>query len=168
MSSADGADLGISAEDGMKAAIAGGEDPPTRTKEQVREEVLGQEFGGPYDYNTSANAAAKIIFVTIQSHPEIDWLNTPTEPRYEYRDKQGNVLTGDARWGEDAIFTRIEDGWYEKMKPLLIDTMLGEEWDKLGLSGFQWGWAVNCVRWLNDWPPVGNPAIVTIGGDSEA
>lgn len=160
----DGAELGISAEDGMKAAIAGGEDPPTRTKEEVRATVLGQEFGGPYDYNTSANAAAKIIFVTIQNHPEIDWINTPTEPKYEYLDADGNVVPhgGDTH---SATFTQVEAGWYEKMRPLLIGTDLGKEWDSLGLSGFQWGWAVNCVRWLLDMPPVGNPAIIHIGGE---
>jgi hypothetical protein len=160
----DGAELGIAAEDGMKAAIAGGEEPPRRTKEEVRATVMGTEFSSIYDYNTSANAAAKIILLTIEGHPEIDWANTPTEGKYEYVGKDGVVLTRQQiNDGAVGTFTKIEDGWYDKMKPLIIDTALGDAWDKLGLSGFQWGWAVNCARWLLDMPPVDNPAIVRLG-----
>jgi len=31
-----------------------------------------------------------------------------------------------------------------------------------GATGFQVGWAVNCVRWLAAEPPVPNPAILTV------
>lgn len=31
-----------------------------------------------------------------------------------------------------------------------------------GATGFQVGWAINCVRWLCEQPPVANPALLTI------
>ena len=31
-----------------------------------------------------------------------------------------------------------------------------------GPTGFMVGWAVNCVRWLYEQPPVPNPAIITV------
>jgi hypothetical protein len=35
----------------------------------------------------------------------------------------------------------------------------------LGLSGFQWGWAVNAARYVRGLPPVPNPAILEIRED---
>jgi hypothetical protein len=162
--SEDGAELGISAESGMKAAIGGSTgQEPRRTRAQMRAIIEATPFdSGNYTYNTSANAAAKIMLMTVEGHPEIDWENLRTEPKYAYLDKDGNKVEYSH---PDAAFTKIEDGWYEVMLPLWEGTILKEEWDKLGLSGFQWGWAVNCVRWILDWPPVGNPAILHIGGE---
>lgn len=31
-----------------------------------------------------------------------------------------------------------------------------------GITGFQWGWANNCVRYILGAEPVGNPAVTTI------
>ena len=31
-----------------------------------------------------------------------------------------------------------------------------------GISGFQWGWAVNASRYCVELPPASNPAILTV------
>jgi hypothetical protein len=36
-----------------------------------------------------------------------------------------------------------------------------DEWVH-GATGFQAGWATNCVRWLSEKPPVANPALIQI------
>jgi hypothetical protein len=46
------------------------------------------------------------------------------------------------------------DGWYEQMK---ADGYIKAD---LGISGFQWGYAVNVARRLLELPPAANPAIL--------
>lgn len=153
----------------MHMAIGGPDpegEPEPVTREQRRAEIEAISFaghdGGPsaYNYDTSAKAAAKIILQTVEGHPEIDWQAIPTEGKYEYLDENGVVLKGDDY--SRGRFTMVAPGWSDTMKPLMTPEQTAE-WDSLGLTGFQWGWAVNTVRWILDMPPVGNPAIIDIG-----
>lgn len=166
----DGAFYGMDAESAMHAVIGGSgeEEPPLATREQRRAEIEATTFaghtGGPsaYTYDTSAKAAAKIILQTIEANPDVLWAEIPTEAEYEYLDENGAVIE-DREERFKGTFTMAREGWMEVMKPLMSAENTAE-WETLGLTGFQWGWAVNTVRWILDMPPVGNPAIITIGG----
>lgn len=169
----DGAFQGMSAQSAMHAVLGGPgpDDPPPVTREERRAEILATRFAGhsgapsAYNYDTSAKAAAKIILQTIEANPDVTWAEIPTEPEYEYLDENGAVMEGEGRF--KGTFTMAREGWMEVMKPLMSEENTAE-WETLGLTGFQWGWAVNTVRWILDMPPVGNPAIVTIGGGKDA
>lgn len=164
----DGAFQGMSAESALHAVLGGPEpdDPPPVTREERRAEIEATVFAGhgdgpsAYNYDTSAKAGAKIILQVIEAHPDILWAEIPTEARYEYLDEDGTIMEGDDRFSKGR-FTMAQEGWHETMKPLLTAEQ-SAEWEKLGLTGFQWGWAVNTVRMILGMSPVGNPAIITI------
>jgi hypothetical protein len=52
-----------------------------------------------------------------------------------------------------------ENTLYETMKEA------GVSFEELGLTGFQWGWAVNAARRCVELPPIPNPAILVIDTD---
>lgn len=138
----DGAELGINAEDAMKAVL-GGEEPThvVTTKELV---ARIKATTGPSDYSGTADWTAHLILDWLEADPTR--AQAPTENVYE-RDEDGHLK---------ATMVIIEKGWYDRMKDDGIDLA------SLGLSGFMWGWAVNAARTCLELEPVPNPAIMTI------
>ena len=156
--SADGASEGINAKNALRVVLGGEavEDQPTESAEDVRERVLtaARRGGEATDYGDAADRAAGMILLLAESRPEIaTW---SAERTYEW-------LQADGGWGPDPADS-------PEGRPVGPD-LYGEvnaytegKLSDLGLSGFQWGWAVNCAKWILNEPPVPNPAIITISG----
>ncbi len=140
----DGAHLGVGAERALKTILAG--DPPPTRDEQMDVDAFRAWIeaapDSPASYDDAARYAAKRILAFYQANPEA--VNVPTNGQYEER-----------------------DGEWVKTGPDLYDLISEADpsFRDLGLTGFQYGWAVNAARRCWELPPVPNPAIVTVGGE---
>lgn len=165
----DGAHLGVSASRALRT-ILGGEPSPTEDEgftpaqmrawlEEPHREIvypdgpLGvqrtpeQEVAGAAGYEESARQAAKAMLAYLDAHPEHRELPLDDEidlDRWRVRNYKGKPRV-------------IRKGVYTLMK---AD---GVSLEKLGLSGFQAGWAFNAARYALGEPPAPNPALLTIG-----
>ena len=91
-------------------------------------------------YDLSARAAARAMLLVAADDPAL--LNVPSKE---------DDPTGVDRAFADAHWNAAKDRWPG------LDDWLG------GITGFQFGWANNAVRYVLGAEPVGNPAILTIG-----
>lgn len=141
----DGADLGVKAEDGMRAAIGG--EQPKEQMDPVAFERYIMEQEGPSDYSGTAAYAAKLILLHLRAHPEDTQI--PVERPYDtIRDDTGHVV--DVKRVEGV--RNLTDVMFEDPK-----------FKELDLTGFMWGWAVNAARRCCELEAVPNPAIITVG-----
>lgn len=148
----DGAQLGIGAEAAMKAVL-GGDTPDEQMSVLVmRDRILAASAETATDYDGAANYAAKLILEYLLADPRR--ASIPTENVYKHD------ADGHATFNSTGGLTLVTPGLYGVMKED------GVPIDDLGLSGFQWGWAVNAARRCVELPAVPNPAIITIGGQS--
>lgn len=148
--SQDGAHLGVSAFEAVQKVI--GDRDPTTYRDPVEMRAYLESFdiaGEPDSYEKCAGIAGHMILDFLLADPHRAQI--PTENVYEV-DTNGTYVQpmNVVRWG-----------LYEVMKGEGIDLQ------RLGLTGFQWGWAVNAARYCVELPPMPNPAIVTIGEDRE-
>lgn len=95
---------------------------------------------------------------------------------------EGQTYDGTARFAAQRIlaaarrdpetFGRALDAYRQNPYCSDIDALLTEDDREIimtgrwGVTGFQWGWAVQTVAWLLEQPSVPNGAILTIGGAS--
>jgi hypothetical protein len=110
---------------------------------------LAAKGNEPYtdeDYGDCARVAARAILEAFLAEPSLAAM--PTETKYDW----------------DADPDRGANG----IKPeFLIHRGLSAELKERGIvlpsgmSGFQWGWAVNAARYCVELPPAPNPAILT-------
>lgn len=98
------------------------------------------ERAGVDGYDLSARAAAKAMLLVAADDPAL--LIVPSKE---------DDPTGIDRAFADAHWKAAEDRWPG------LDDWLG------GITGFQFGWANNAVRYVLGAEAVGNPAILTIG-----
>ncbi len=149
--SSDGAHLGLGAESAMKA-IVGGEEAAERpmTAGEMKDWILAAQSEDEieWDYNEAARFTAKCILKWLLADPHRS--QSPAENEYEK--DQGGKLVFNARGGLNLI----TPGWHERMKAEGIEVATG-------ITGFQWGWAVNAARRCLELDPLPNPAIITIG-----
>lgn len=138
----DGAHLGVSAERALTTILGG--DPPPAEDEQMgivewRQWIMlpDQE---PLDYGEYARRVARMVLEF--------WLEDPQRAQIPAE----NVYEEDAA----GCLTVITPGLYEVMR------QHGLSLTELGITGFQWGWAVNAARRCVELPPVPNPAIITV------
>lgn len=149
----DGADLGVGADRALKTVLGGGRSPEPeeqRTPEQLREHI--ETHRGPSGYESSANEACHRILLTYEARPEaVQW---PAEP--EGHIEKGPENGGMGRWVHDGpdLYTAVKEQ---------TDGLGDVSMSDLGLTGFQWGWAVNAAKYIVGAPPVPNPAILTVG-----
>lgn len=146
----DGAHLGLSAKTALKT-ILGGEEP-AKSEEKTPEEMFLQIIScteNPNTYDGTATYCAHLILNWLLLDPE----RAHTSPETEY-DWQGDPDHGSEGMKPEFL---ISLGWYEQMKK---EGIMPE--DGLGLSGFQWGWAVNAARRCLALNPVANPALLEI------
>lgn len=149
-------------ESAMRQAI-GGEEAEPYTAAQLLADIEAVSINNAMDsYNDAALFAAKLILTWLledpqraQSPAENDYA-LDDEGRMKWVDDDGNPTD----YGHGRAVVR-EYGWYDRMK---AD---GYELATLGLSGFQWGWAVNAARRCVELPAVPNPAIILVGGDDD-
>ena len=154
----DGANIGVSSERALKTILGGA--PPAsederRTPGQLREFVEQQR--GTSGYDATACEACWRVLLTFEARPETKtW---PAEIPYE--------VTCDCDPSNPAPGHFKEH--YRPVGPNLY-AAVREHTDgigdmgiaDLGLTGFQWGWAVNAAKYIVGAPPVPNPAILTI------
>lgn len=152
----DGAHQGVTPERALKT-ILGGEPAPTPDEGNewfVLRDKVRDAAPNPDTYDGCALRAARLILEYFDEDEEREAL--PTENVYA-KDTDGQLVWED----EGRSLKLVQPGLYEVMKEAGIT-----ELEYLGLTGFQWGWAVNAARHIKGLPPVPNPAIITIGSDS--
>jgi len=162
----DGANLGVSASDAL-GKILGGQDIPEeniKTPEEVRDRIVAQYAdpqsvypGGEYaqggdSYGRGADYLAGAVLAYFQHNPEArEW---PTDQEYE-KDENGHLV-----YDADGHLIPVGPSLYDEVKKFA-----GPAGERIfnSCTGFQWGWATNCARWVLDLPPQPNPAIITLG-----
>lgn len=133
--SSDGATQGIKPTDALKVILGGQDeaDQPHMTPEQVRDMVMATNLS---DINYSSDDGYDMC---------CRWV---ARQIVEYEQKHPGALA-------------LEDDIYKLIKADMKEG--GPEWEMLtSITGFQWGWALNTARMLNELDPVPNPAIVTV------
>lgn len=148
----DGAHLGISAEEAMKAAIGGVEPTTVETVGEMRDRILSTTIDEATSYDGTATYMAKIIIEAFMADPAL--AQVPTENVYE-EDANGRLVFNAA-----GGLTLVTDGLWTVLKARMSPADLAAV---EGMTGFMWGWAVNAARRCVELPPVPNPAIITIG-----
>lgn len=108
------------------------------TFEDIEKAVPPAAFEGSMDdgYNNCANHACKVILAAARRSP------------VEFRKALDAFREDPYSHGIDELLTSEER-----------DLLFEGEW---GLTGFQWGWAVNTAAYLLEQAPVPNPAIMTL------
>lgn len=158
--SADGAHLGVGAERALETILGGKESPGEDERESpqhVAARVLAaaERGGDPHGYGDCADMVAGMVLMFWQAHPEAaEW---PLDPPYHY-EKDGVRYD---HWIEGG---KLVDDGPDLSKA--VDAFTEGKLSALGITGFQWGWAVNAARYALGKPPEQNPAIITIGGKS--
>lgn len=151
--SGDGAHLGVSADRALKTILGGAPQPADHERMDaatMRAWILAAEPEHSRDsYEECARYAAKLVLEYLLADPVR--VAIPTENVYE-EDESGGLV-----YNSTGGLNLVTPGLYERMKADGIPL------SDLGLSGFQWGWAVNAARRCVELPPVANPAILTIG-----
>lgn len=152
----DGADMGIGAESALKVILGGQpeEEQVKRSPAELRA-IIEATSDQPDSYDSTANAAAKIVLNFLERHPECALF--PADSVREWPKKADGstdysvdpTITQEGVW--DAI-KRLEPETYEKHR----ERIFGQ------LTGFMWGWAVNAAKYCLDLPPVQNPAIISL------
>lgn len=104
------------------------------------------------DYGGCADVVARAILDFIETHPQ--HAEAPGENEYA-KDAWAGYNSGEdlERLGPPKALRR---GMYDLMKEA------GYDLGKLGITGFQWGFAYNLARWLRYEEGEGNPAIIEV------
>lgn len=176
----DGADLGLSADTGMRAVMGDEEaqEAPRRSPEELLTDMRADQGDS---YAGTANRTALAVLDLFESQPETRdwpaespgkfvWMTEPAMAADAVRDADG--VPGEEvskTWMNEHpeetfpfnLTDYVKDGpdLYQTLKearPDLVEGTLEE------LTGFMWGWAVNAARYVSGLPAVPNPAIVTI------
>lgn len=132
----DGAHQGVGASRALET-ILGGKEPPGQNEERTREQVLAQIMAAP----------------------------TPDGPPPWEAGSGGDAYNAAALAIARAFWTVRQEGAPLEMDALWEATK--KKWPGFnnwlgGATGFQVGWAYNCVRWLEEQPPAPNPAILEV------
>jgi len=151
----DGAHLGIGAERAMKT-IVGGEPHPTEAECETIEQMRARILAAPIEsksYDGAATACARLILEAWKKYPQL--IEVPHTGVYL------NNADGQMVWEECGGAVTLVPGLHDALKQVYRERP--EALAVLsGLTGFQWGWAVNAALRCIDQPPVQNPAIVTV------
>lgn len=171
----DGAHLGVSAGRALKTVL-GGDEPPREDEQisreemekRIRERPLPGDGPSPWKNTDDGNEAYSIVAESL-AHAYLVLSDERPELVNEQRFYDGSEMDDQgedsAKWWREhmagkrqepstALWEAFQERWPE-----------GNDWLG-GISGFQAGWAYNAVRFIRSEPPAGNPAIMTIGGES--
>jgi len=155
--SSDGAHAGISADRALET-IVGGKPPPGEDERtdaaSLRRRILAaaQRGGEPTGYGDCADMVAGMILMFYGAHPEARAWPVDGEYHWEVDGKAVSAFTPEAQLVRDGPDLSTE-----------VNKFTDGKLNGLGITGFQWGWAVNAARFAADLPPEPNPAIITIG-----
>ncbi len=152
----DGAHLGVGAERAL-GTVLGSEGQPTddekMTAGQMQEWLLSaprwNDPAAMASYDECARAVAGEVLRWALANPE-RYAHTPMETEIEWPTKpDGTKDYNNPIYGAKSLYDVLKDE--------------GIGLDKLGITGFQWGWAYNAARRCLELPPQPNPAIIEIG-----
>lgn len=152
----DGAHLGVGAERALETILGGKEQPSDDervTPEQMAERILAAagRGGEPASYGDCADMAAGMVLALYRDSPGTrEW---PAERGHHY-ELEGVDLD---HWQEGARIVWDGPDLYKA-----VSAFTDGKLDALGITGFQWGWAVNAARFALGAPAEPNPAIITI------
>lgn len=154
--------MGVGADRALDTILGGKPSPDEseqQTPEQVRERITAvlARGGSPQGYGDCADMVAGMVLAFYEKRPEArDW---PTEPKGEFVGPDGAPFNTNVHpWPEGYEFRQSGPDLYKEVKAF-SDGKLGD----LGITGLQWGWAVNAARYASSLNPQPNPAIVTVG-----
>lgn len=156
----DGADMGVGAEAGMRAALGSDEPVVERTPEEFRAYIEAHQGGG---YEGCANRAALAILQLFETVPGSSTWPGETETEFYLRSTGEVIPTAEGwrRYNEpDVDHRKVGPDLYASVKEGRSD-LYDDVWSQL--TGFQWGWAVNAAKYMVGEPPIPNPAIVEVG-----
>lgn len=163
----DGANLGVSADRAL-ATVLGGKEQPTeeehRDPKQMEEYLLsaGGEIGGYEEggsgYGDAARLLGRYILEFMLRHPGSGLLPASPEFDTEHPEYRQWLHVG-GPYPQAALKQQDFGSFWKETEP----ENYREAMDKIGPSGFQFGWALNAARYCCELPPVPNPAILTIG-----
>jgi hypothetical protein len=126
-------------------AILAGDETQTLTdaefEETIRSASKPVEWDEETGYDDSANYTARLILEMYESYPQTQTLS-----------EERVYLEYPKKW-EDPISLNVTI--HDVYKALYSDI-------DMGISGFQWGWAINAARTILGLGPVPNPAILDI------
>lgn len=146
--------MGVSAKRALDTILGGEPSPEPDEQMSVAEfhAYIMQPDHDPLDYEECARRTARAVLVFFLEDPQRATL--PAETVYDW--------DGDPDHGHEGMKP-------EYVKALgLYDVLKAETGytDEYGITGFQWGWAVNAARRCVELGPLPNPAIITIGDDA--
>jgi hypothetical protein len=152
----DGANLGVSAERAL-STILGGKPAPEADEcddaAAVRTRIIAAAARGgePTGYGDCADMVAGMVLAFYQARPEaFDWPGSPAH-HWELNGEPVSAVTEGAQYVKDGPDLSRE-----------VDAFTDGKLGALGITGFQWGWAVNAARFAESLPPEPNPAIITV------
>lgn len=142
----DGAHEGLTAEDGATRAIAGdAAKSGTKTPAEMEAYLLTATVADSYD--SAARCLGKFILLALRARPELH--NVPTETVYDWKKNfDGTHMPPVLQRGLSDLLKDVDPEGYKAA----VD----------GVTGFQWGWAVNAARYVLQLPPVKNPALMEL------
>lgn len=155
--------MGVSADRAWETILGDAEQPTDeerRTPDEMRAWVLSAptpdefEARGPdvdYSYGECARVVARVILEAYLADPSLATL--PMDTDYDW----------DADPDRGAQGMKPEFVRQQSLSDVMRERGLYEPIRGLGISGFQWGWAVNAARYCVEVEPQPNPAIITIG-----
>lgn len=150
----DGAHQGISPEAAMSLAINGGELPKREMTPELMEAYLLSAWVAPAPedgasgYDWGAARLGGFLLRTIRAHPEI--AAAPVSGRYGFPDGTIESMIVEVKGWAELLKEEDPEGWHA-----VVD----------GVTGFQFGWACNAVRYVLGLGAVSNPAIIEIEVD---
>ncbi len=143
----DGAQQGITPERAL-GTILGGEPAPSEDEGMSREAMETRIMAAPYPpetYDDAALGMARFILTTLRAHPDI--ATHPVEMELDMKNSTpDNIIVTCKGWS--GLLKEVDPEGYARACS--------------GISGFQWGYAVNAARYVLDLHEVANPALVTV------
>jgi hypothetical protein len=147
--------MGVSARRALDTVLGRADQPDDserRDPDEMREWLLsapGEPFGDGGDgYEAGARYAARLILEAFLADPVL--ASAPTETQYDW-----DADPDHGSQGMRAEYVKAV-GLYELLKDR------GVPLADLGLTVFQWGWAMNAARYCVELPAAPNPAIIDI------
>jgi len=143
----DGADQGVKPTRALETILGNSGQP---AEEEKMDPVEFEQWilaapDRPATYDDAARAAAKHVLTFFRAFPQY-----ATAPA----DAEGALNANDE-------FVMVKPGVYNLMEEYMPETF--KRLERLELTGFMWGYAVNAARRCCELPPTNNPAILTLG-----
>ena len=155
----DGAHQGVSAKRALDTILGGAEQPgddEQRNPDEMRVWLLAAD-GPPFadggeGYEHAARYAGRLFLEAFLADPSLT--TAPIDTLYDW---EGDPDHGTRGMKPEFVRKLDLSARLDREYPDVREKLRG-----LGLSGFQWGWAVNAARYCVELGPEPNPAIIEL------